>query len=101
MLSDLSTHLMKQQEVEYDRTVERLKAEAAQKEVVISIDDPMHILQAHERDLCKVCCEQEINTVIIPCGHQAICHSCSQKYIMQVCFVCNQPTAQIFKTYKA
>ena len=29
---------------------------------------------------CKICFENEIGTVIVPCGHACLCKECSQKY---------------------
>ncbi len=39
-----------------------------------------------DKNLCPVCCEREINTVLIPCGHLCSCLECS--YNIDPCPIC-------------
>jgi len=49
-------------------------------------------------NICKVCFENPIDTVILECGHQVICHDCS-KDIGSLCPLCRGPISKIIKTY--
>jgi len=48
---------------------------------------------------CKVCCENPIDIVLIPCGHVVICSTCETKLSAKECPVCRQiyTTNRIFK----
>lgn len=37
---------------------------------------------------CKVCLTNNIETVIIPCGHRCLCHSCSAGFASGDCPIC-------------
>jgi hypothetical protein len=49
-------------------------------------------------NICKVCFENAIDTVILECGHQVICSKCSLD-IGSLCPLCRSPIARIIKTY--
>ncbi|CAD7932404.1 unnamed protein product [Amoebophrya sp. A25] len=50
-------------------------------------------------NICKVCFENVIDTVILDCGHQVVCQSCSTD-IGSLCPLCRNPIARIIKTYQ-
>jgi hypothetical protein len=52
-----------------------------------------------EENLCKICFESQIDSVIIPCGHYAICNGCTKG--LNSCPICRNPIAQIVKTFKS
>ena len=39
--------------------------------VIVEMDDG-------DRDVCKICLVNKIDTVLVPCGHRCICDSCSK-----------------------
>jgi len=48
--------------------------------------------------ICKICLENPIDTVIVECGHQVICESCSP-LVGAMCPLCRQPIVKVIKTY--
>eukprot|EP00746_Dinoflagellata_sp_MGD_P009881 gnl/MRDRNA2_/MRDRNA2_120223_c0_seq1.p1 gnl/MRDRNA2_/MRDRNA2_120223_c0~~gnl/MRDRNA2_/MRDRNA2_120223_c0_seq1.p1 ORF type:complete len:810 (+),score=147.23 gnl/MRDRNA2_/MRDRNA2_120223_c0_seq1:113-2542(+) len=48
--------------------------------------------------LCKVCFEKPIDTVILECGHQIVCDGCS-KQIGSLCPLCRQTITKICRTF--
>jgi len=42
---------------------------------------------------CKVCFDRPIQTVLIPCGHEALCKKCSKK--MKVCPICRKAVQRV------
>eukprot|EP00392_Amoebophrya_sp_AT5.2_P002362 g2367.t1 len=52
-----------------------------------------------EDNLCKVCFENPIDTVILDCGHQVVCQNCSTD-IGSLCPLCRNPIARIIRTYQ-
>eukprot|EP01027_Heterolobosea_sp_BB2_P022425 GEZU01033021.1.p1 GENE.GEZU01033021.1~~GEZU01033021.1.p1 ORF type:complete len:968 (+),score=243.56 GEZU01033021.1:73-2976(+) len=66
---------------------ERLKDELARKE---------------EAKLCVICEEHAINIVCVPCGHQVLCHQCSEKQAEKndkKCVVCRAEVTQWIRTF--
>ena len=49
--------------------------------------------------LCKICMENEICYVFIPCGHQITCENCAVNGEFKICPVCRQPIEKRFKTF--
>ncbi|EAL48873.2 zinc finger domain containing protein [Entamoeba histolytica HM-1:IMSS-B] len=49
--------------------------------------------------ICKVCLDNEKNTVFIPCGHICCCYECSKK--LSKCPICRAQITTIVKTYDA
>lgn len=49
---------------------------------------------------CYYCGEKEINSMLIPCGHQIYCAECSERACeaRESCLVCNQKPTQSMKT---
>ncbi|KAL6048341.1 Baculoviral IAP repeat-containing protein 2 [Balamuthia mandrillaris] len=52
-----------------------------------------------DENMCKICFEIEINSVILECGHSATCLSCSSG--LQTCPLCRQPITRVVKLFKA
>jgi len=53
---------------------------------------------AQADDDCRVCMNQKINTVMVPCGHRVCCEQCS-KVVNKSCPICNAAVQQVIKTY--
>lgn len=53
---------------------------------------------------CTICFEHPINTVIIPCGHRAICVTCARDHVLKhkrtTCPACRVPMTHIVKLDK-
>eukprot|EP01083_Nonionella_stella_P092276 258270_1 len=56
---------------------------------------------ASQGNLCCICAENEINTVIIPCGHMVYCSNCSKKLTINSCPTCRGKDVKIMITYKS
>jgi len=39
-----------------------------------------------KRTLCKICMEEDVSVVFLPCGHLVCCYSCA--YVSHNCPVC-------------
>jgi len=52
-----------------------------------------------DTDTCKICFEKTIDSVILECGHSAICMECSKG--LRTCPICRQPILRIVKVFKA
>eukprot|EP01084_Bolivina_argentea_P035785 66288_1 len=63
----------------------------------------MKMEMEEKRNLCGICVDHTVNSVITPCGHQFCCYSCSQ-HIMNTnreCPVCRQKIYKIYETFMA
>lgn len=55
-----------------------------------------------EEEICSICMERKIITVIVDCGHRCLCVACSRKYQHQEnpqCPICRKNVTHIIKTY--
>ncbi|XP_071492028.1 E3 ubiquitin-protein ligase XIAP-like [Diadema antillarum] len=50
-----------------------------------------------DKQLCKICLDNELDTVFFPCKHLATCHSCASR--VKECPMCRQPILQSFQVY--
>ncbi|CAG9810795.1 unnamed protein product [Chironomus riparius] len=55
---------------------------------------------ANKMKTCFYCGEKEINSMLIPCGHQIYCAECSERSCdaREPCLICNQKPTQSMKT---
>jgi hypothetical protein len=51
--------------------------------------------------LCRICFANEIDTVIVPCGHLSFCGKCVAKLITKVCPICQNRFTNAVKVYRA
>jgi hypothetical protein len=49
---------------------------------------PSSVREMDERDTCKVCMTSEINCLLLPCAHMALCMECGNK--LTSCPLCRQ-----------
>jgi hypothetical protein len=49
------------------------------------------------KNICKICLEQEINTVILDCCHRFVCYDCS--FHCETCPLCKGPIKNLLKTF--
>ena len=52
-----------------------------------------------EKELCIICMKEEIDTVLLECGHSSICSICSGS--LSVCPICRANIVRVVKIYKA
>lgn len=52
-----------------------------------------------DSDLCKICMDKETNSVILECGHLAVCFECAQK--LHRCPICRTSISRVAKTFKS
>jgi len=50
---------------------------------------------------CKICFEKQINTVLLECGHAALCSDCAKAITGQPCPFCRRPVSRVIVTYRA
>lgn len=55
------------------------------------------LLALDETKLCKICFERPMDTVLLGCGHVAVCLFCSQ--YLQLCPMCSAPIEKVSKIY--
>lgn len=77
----------------------------------LHLDSDQRILRRHisrvvdgqsndkRRDICGICVENMVNTVVLPCGHQYYCYQCSQRERLQRCPICRKPITEIVQTF--
>ena len=68
---------------------------------IIKLDKGGATGQHSESGLCKICMEDEICFVFIPCGHQITCEKCAMNGRLKNCPVCRKPIEKRIKTYKS
>jgi len=51
--------------------------------------------------LCKICFEKPINTVLLECGHSALCGGCAQAITGHPCPFCRRPVSRVVATYRS
>lgn len=51
--------------------------------------------------VCKVCFENPINTVLLECGHSALCVECAKEITGKPCPFCRRPVSRVVVTYRA
>lgn len=52
-----------------------------------------------ESQLCKICMENEINCVLLDCGHYLTCVTCGRK--LADCPICRQNVVRVVRTFRA
>ncbi|KXS21813.1 hypothetical protein M427DRAFT_151085 [Gonapodya prolifera JEL478] len=53
-------------------------------------------------DICVVCMDNPKDTVLVPCGHLAMCYDCAEhlRTTVGVCAVCRQEIMMVVRTYR-
>ncbi|XP_026872277.2 E3 ubiquitin-protein ligase XIAP [Electrophorus electricus] len=66
----------------------------------VQTEDPLKKLEKLQREkLCKVCMDNDISVVFIPCGHLVTCKKCSDS--LSKCPICCAVITQKIKTYSS
>jgi Zinc finger, C3HC4 type (RING finger) len=56
------------------------------------------ITATREDEVCKICLEQPLSVILIPCGHYVLCDECSKS--IQMCPICRDPATSKHKVYR-
>eukprot|EP01084_Bolivina_argentea_P047745 87997_1 len=67
----------------------------------ILLKNVARITKLSNRNICGFCATNNINTVMIPCGHQYFCHECLMKQdnISNHCPICRKKVSKSIKTF--
>jgi len=67
------------------------------------LEQPVSERQKSDSDTCKICFDNVVNCVILPCGHLAICMDCSNglRRHSRQCPVCRGPILQAKQVYRS
>jgi hypothetical protein len=86
-----------EEEGEKERTgKQRQKHQQKEKETGENGED-----QLDDKDLCKICLDAPIETVILDCGHSMLCVQCASKYDSSLgCPICRAPIKEIKRLYR-
>lgn len=60
--------------------------------------------QDEDRDICKVCLDNEIQTVLVECGHMAVCVECGDKLMRNPrpeCPICRAGIIKVLRTFRS
>ena len=52
-------------------------------------------------DKCKICFDNEIDSVFVPCGHIVSCMKCGLRFDSKQCPICKEQISMVLKTYLA
>jgi len=58
------------------------------------------LISADDSNLCQICFEKPVNTVLVPCGHSGLCMECAQAIHSQPCPFCRRSISKVVVTYK-
>ena len=58
---------------------------------------------AGSSDLCMCCVAQPKNAVLVPCGHQSMCHDCAMQWLLSTpqCPICRTRVKRVQKIFRA
>eukprot|EP00003_Mantamonas_plastica_P016213 TRINITY_DN270_c2_g1_i2.p1 TRINITY_DN270_c2_g1~~TRINITY_DN270_c2_g1_i2.p1 ORF type:complete len:414 (-),score=140.73 TRINITY_DN270_c2_g1_i2:75-1316(-) len=74
--------------------------ELEQARVLINAQQSL-ISQFNEMHLCKVCMDNVIDTVLLECGHQVVCHHCTDDHSLNTCPICRVSITRVVRVYTA
>eukprot|EP00118_Oscarella_pearsei_P008742 m.46582 g.46582 ORF g.46582 m.46582 type:complete len:86 (+) comp33712_c0_seq4:3113-3370(+) len=60
-------------------------------------EDASAVDQTDNSKKCRICMDNVVNTIILPCGHQAFCTECAAK--ITECALDRQPIHEIVTVY--
>ena len=88
-LQPFIAHLEKHFNKKKEEPVEKPKEEPPQKKA------------RTDENLCKICCDKEVNCCFVPCGHIACCLRCGRKFEEGKCPICQQSVFLVVQTFVA
>ncbi|KAK6921790.1 hypothetical protein RJ641_012297 [Dillenia turbinata] len=75
----------------------RLQAALSEQSEITNYSQQEYDRLQNEKVLCKVCFDEQINVVLLPCRHHILCRTCCEK--CQKCPVCRIPIEQRLPVY--
>jgi len=97
--SNQCDRLGKGNELEKSLSLEDLALLDVKLEVAVRAVRKEMLRRLTEKDICKICCENKIEVVLVPCGHFALCSQCSSK--VKKCPLCRVRIDKKMKVYSA
>jgi len=95
---NISSDYFNQENINYDS----ITAETRTNSINFLIGQVKELKQKYEievmKNICKICFEREINTVILDCCHRFVCYDCSVK-CDDKCPLCKRQIKEILKTF--
>jgi len=86
-----------------NNTEEENPSKKQKTETTTSTDTPSTSSVKEEDKECKVCFDNQINCVLVPCGHLCVCQDCSKLLTKHAysakCPICKQDIKSVVKTY--
>jgi hypothetical protein len=86
-----------------ENDAERPKIENADKKKSVGITDEKIIKESNNNDddeiACKICFENKRKCAAVPCGHYAVCYSCSVRLSSECC-ICKQNVEKYIVVYQ-
>lgn len=52
-----------------------------------------------DSNLCKVCFENKVDSVILECGHSISCFSCGRS--LRICPICRRPITRVIRIFRS
>lgn len=90
-------YLIQMKGAEFVKQVQEKKKGVIEKKVVEIDDSDDETNETPNEKCCKICLEQEHNTVFIPCGHICACVKCA--FSVEKCPLCREPYERIVRTF--
>lgn len=63
-------------------------------------DLTLQLEQLRDRQLCKLCMTEDMNTVFLKCNHMVACLKCSEALKESICPVCRSPIERVLHIFK-
>lgn len=100
-----SLHDMCEAVLECDKKQELTKSECSSPvmemksiEVPSEIHNSTNVTKDAKKDVCKICMDEEMNVVFMPCSHLVSCHNCAVKIFN--CPLCRTPVINKMKVFR-
>ena len=71
-----------------------------EKKVILPKEEPDTKTKENDEDICKICMENDLCTVNLPCGHMQFCIGCAHLWKKNICPSCNTEITEIKKVFK-
>lgn len=89
-------------EHEQEESLARVRAAKVQRQRVELEKVQRELEELHERRLCVVCRENDIQVIIMPCSHACLCQDCGeliQRSASALCPMCREPILEVSTIY--
>ena len=82
------------------------KKEGEVASLALSFKESEYKLAKFEREIrdkksCKICMEDDISVVFLPCGHLCCCSSCANRPAVKICPICRIEIADKLRVFQS